>query len=127
MRHLAASFALVEVFASPGTSRLTRRISSRPGPTLPSKRAGKGTSRRKAAAEEVDLVNATATGCIRNLEEYLGVTPVQRNTRLLNLTEECTPHFQRCLEVLRGVEQADVRIKLGRARNRRRASHGSGR
>jgi LysR family transcriptional regulator for bpeEF and oprC len=67
------------------------------------------------AADSLDLANATVTGCVRNLEKHLGVTLIQRNTRFLNLTDEGTLYFQRCLEMLRGVEQAEaeVRSKLG--------------
>lgn len=60
------------------------------------------------AAESLELANATVTSSIRNLEQSLGVTLLQRNTRHLHLTEEGALYFERCKTLLQGVEQAEA-------------------
>ncbi|MES2262564.1 MAG: LysR family transcriptional regulator [Pseudomonadota bacterium] len=63
------------------------------------------------AAESLDLANATVTSSVKNLEEHLGVTLMQRNTRTLRLTDEGAIYHERCVELLRGVKQAETDIK----------------
>ncbi len=64
------------------------------------------------AAESLDLANATVTTCVRNLEEHLGVTLLQRNSRHLHLTDEGTIYLQRARELLPLFEQADAEVAV---------------
>lgn len=64
------------------------------------------------AAESLDLANATVTASLRNLEQHLGVTLIQRNTRHLRLTDEGEIFLPKCLEILRSVAQSESVIKL---------------
>nr|WP_278253155.1 LysR family transcriptional regulator [Bordetella petrii] len=63
------------------------------------------------AAESLNVANATVTSCVRNLEQHLGVTLIQRNTRHLHLTEEGRLFLPRCLEVLNAVLQAEADVQ----------------
>lgn len=63
------------------------------------------------AAESLDLANATATTCVRNLEKHLGVTLIHRDTRRLHLTEEGTLFLERARGILRAVEDAEAEIQ----------------
>ncbi len=67
------------------------------------------------AAESLDLANATVTACVRNLEQHLQVTLIDRDTRRLHLTEEGTLFLERARAVLRSVEdaEAEVRTRVG--------------
>lgn len=70
------------------------------------------------AAESLDLANATVTACVRNLEQFLAVTLIHRDTRRLHLTEEGELFLQRAREVLGRIEEAEteVRSRLGELR-----------
>ena len=63
------------------------------------------------AAESLDLANATVTGCIRNLEKYLDVTLIQRNTRFLHLTEEGKLFFDRGVRLLKDAAGAEAEVR----------------
>lgn len=67
------------------------------------------------AAESLDIANATVTSSVRNLETYLGVTLLSRNTRSLRLTDEGEVYFQQCTQLLRQIDEteASVRSKKG--------------
>jgi len=67
------------------------------------------------AAESLDIANATVTASVRNLENYLGVTLLSRNTRSLRLTDEGKHYFESCIALLRQVDEAEsiVRRKKG--------------
>jgi LysR family transcriptional regulator for bpeEF and oprC len=67
------------------------------------------------AAESLDIANATVTSSVRNLENYLGVTLLSRNTRSLRLTDEGEGYFEHCTQLLRQIEEAEssVRQKKG--------------
>ncbi|MBM7059325.1 LysR family transcriptional regulator [Pseudomonas sp. UL073] len=67
------------------------------------------------AAESLDIANATVTSSVRNLENYLGVTLLSRNTRSLRLTDEGEGYFEQCVLLLRQIEEAEgaVREKKG--------------
>ncbi|EXF93550.1 LysR family transcriptional regulator [Pseudomonas fluorescens HK44] len=67
------------------------------------------------AAESLDIANATVTSSVRNLETYLGVTLLSRNTRSLRLTDEGEGYFEQCTRLLRQIEEteASVRQKKG--------------
>ncbi len=64
------------------------------------------------AAESLDLANATVTTTLRNLEQHLGVTLIQRNTRHLHLTEEGSLFLPRCRDILNAVAQAEAEVKV---------------
>jgi len=63
------------------------------------------------AAESLDIANATVTSSVRNLETYLGVTLLSRNTRTLRLTDEGSRFFDHCIDLLQRVEQAEASVK----------------
>lgn len=67
------------------------------------------------AAESLDIANATVTASVRNLENYLGVTLLSRNTRSLRLTDEGLGYFEQCNQVLQHIAdmEAQVRQKKG--------------
>src|SRR3990167_1290497 len=62
------------------------------------------------AAESLDIANATVTASVRNLETYLGVSLLSRNTRPLRLTDAGARYFSHCTELLRQVEEAESEI-----------------
>lgn len=64
------------------------------------------------AAESLDLANATVTTTLRNLEQHLGVTLIQRNTRHLHLTEEGSLFLPRCRDILHAVAQAESDVRI---------------
>ncbi|MGE0115282.1 MAG: LysR family transcriptional regulator [Steroidobacteraceae bacterium] len=63
------------------------------------------------AAESLDLANATVTASVHNLEKHLGVTLIQRNTRVLRLTDEGSSYYERCLDLLKQVEEAESDVR----------------
>lgn len=63
------------------------------------------------AAEFLNLANATVTASIRNLEQHLGVTLIQRNTRQLRLTDQGELFLPRCKEIIASVEEIEKKIK----------------
>ncbi|MCG7200268.1 LysR substrate-binding domain-containing protein [Marinobacter pelagius] len=63
------------------------------------------------AAESLDIANATVTSSVRNLESYLGVTLLSRNTRTLRLTDEGERFFEHCTDLLRRVEEAEASVR----------------
>jgi LysR family transcriptional regulator, regulator for bpeEF and oprC len=67
------------------------------------------------AAESLDIANATVTASVRNLENYLGVTLLSRNTRSLRLTDDGEGYFEQCNQVLQHIAdmEAQVRQKKG--------------
>ncbi len=62
------------------------------------------------AAESLDIANATVTASVRNLETYLGVTLLSRNTRTLRLTDPGERFFQHCVDLLRHVAEAEAEV-----------------
>lgn len=59
------------------------------------------------AAETLDLPRAALTATIQKLEAFLGTQLLQRTTRRLSLTPDGADYFQKCLEILRAVEDAE--------------------
>lgn len=59
------------------------------------------------AAETLDLPRAALTATLKNLESFLGVQLLQRTTRRLSLTPDGADYFQKCLEILQAVEDAE--------------------
>jgi len=63
------------------------------------------------AAESLDIANATVTSSVRNLETYLGVTLLSRNTRSLRLTDEGERYFEQCTRLLRQIEETEASVR----------------
>lgn len=63
------------------------------------------------AAESLNLANATVTSSVRNLEQHLGVTLIQRNTRHLRLTEEGELFYPKCKEIIESVAQVETQVR----------------
>jgi len=63
------------------------------------------------AAVSLDIANATVTSSVRNLETYLGVTLLSRNTRTLRLTDEGERFFSHCVDLLKRVEEAEASVQ----------------
>lgn len=59
------------------------------------------------AAETLDLPRAALTATINKLEAFLGTRLLQRTTRRLSLTPDGAEYFQKCLEILRAVDDAE--------------------
>ncbi|TFW30637.1 LysR family transcriptional regulator [Duganella callida] len=59
------------------------------------------------AAETLDLPRAALTATIKKLEAFLGTQLLQRTTRRLSLTQDGADYFQKCLEILQAVEDAE--------------------
>ncbi|MFJ7882400.1 LysR substrate-binding domain-containing protein [Pseudomonas sp. NPDC096917] len=72
------------------------------------------------AAESLNIANATATSSVRNLESYLGVTLLSRNTRSLRITDDGEAYFEQCKKVLQQIDEmeAQVRQKKGQVGGR---------
>ena len=60
-----------------------------------------------AAARTLGVSNSVVSKYISGLEEKLGVTLIQRNTRHLVLTDIGRGYLERCLTILSDVEEAD--------------------
>jgi LysR family transcriptional regulator for bpeEF and oprC len=63
------------------------------------------------AAESLNLANATVTSSVKNLEQHLGVTLIQRNTRHLRLTEEGELFFLKSKEIIESVAQVELEVR----------------
>ena len=53
-----------------------------------------------AAAEALGISAASASSLVRQLEEHLGVTLLQRSTRFVRATTEGEQYQQHCLQIL---------------------------
>jgi LysR family transcriptional regulator for bpeEF and oprC len=70
------------------------------------------------ASESLNLANATVSTCVRNLEEYLGVTLISRDTRRQRLTEEGELFLPKARELLQALAftEEEVRTHVGALR-----------
>lgn len=68
------------------------------------------------AAASLEIANATVTANVRNLERSLGITLLNRDTRSLHLTVEGERYFERCLSILRDVDDAEDELRQQRGR-----------
>ena len=59
------------------------------------------------AARALGVSNSVVSKYISGLEEKLGVTLIQRNTRHLALTDIGRGYLERCLRIMSDVEEAD--------------------
>jgi DNA-binding transcriptional LysR family regulator len=60
-----------------------------------------------AAARALSLSPSVVTNHIQSLEERLGVRLLHRTTRKINLTEVGHAYYDRCVQILRALDQAD--------------------
>src|SRR6516162_8155724 len=60
-----------------------------------------------AAARKLDMSPSMVTTHVRALEERLGVRLLNRSTRKISLTEVGQAYYQRCVQILGDLEDAD--------------------
>lgn len=60
-----------------------------------------------AAADSLDMSRAMASKYIAYLEEHLGTRLLQRTTRKLTLTESGTAYYDRCVQILADIKEAE--------------------
>lgn len=60
------------------------------------------------AAERLQLPRATVSNTLKRLEQRLGVRLLIRTTRQVNVTHEGTLYYQRCIQLLGALEEADT-------------------
>ncbi|AHG21085.1 transcriptional regulator [Chania multitudinisentens RB-25] len=60
------------------------------------------------AAEHLQLPRATVSNTLKRLEQRLGVRLLLRTTRQVHITAEGTLYYQRCLQLLDALEEADT-------------------
>jgi len=70
------------------------------------------------AADSLDMPRATVSTIIRKLEGHLGVRLLNRSTRKLSLTPDGAAYYERCVDILSEVEDAEASF-LDRARGPR--------
>ncbi len=60
-----------------------------------------------AAAERLDMSRAMTSKYVAHLEERLGTRLLQRTTRKLTLTESGSAYYERCVQILADISQAE--------------------
>lgn len=60
-----------------------------------------------AAADRLDISRAMASKYVAHLEEHLGTRLLQRTTRKLTLTESGTTYYERCVQILADISEAE--------------------
>ncbi|HJV87688.1 MAG TPA: LysR family transcriptional regulator [Noviherbaspirillum sp.] len=60
-----------------------------------------------AAADRLDISRAMASKYVAHLEEHLGTRLLQRTTRKLTLTESGTSYYDRCVQILADISEAE--------------------
>src|ERR1700737_2104025 len=60
-----------------------------------------------AAARKLKMSTTMVSNHVQALEERLGVRLLQRTTRKVNLTEIGKAYYDRCVQILADIEQAD--------------------
>lgn len=60
-----------------------------------------------AAARRLNLSTGVVTGHIRSLEDHLGVRLFNRNTRKVSLTDVGQAYYERCVQILAEIDDAD--------------------
>ncbi|GGD00747.1 LysR family transcriptional regulator [Undibacterium terreum] len=63
------------------------------------------------AAETLNLPRASLTATMQNLEAFLGTKLLQRTTRRLSLTSDGAHYFQKCVEILASIEEAETTFR----------------
>ncbi|MDQ9390631.1 LysR family transcriptional regulator, partial [Serratia marcescens] len=60
------------------------------------------------AAERLQLPRATVSNALKRLEQRLGVRLLIRTTRQVQVTSEGSLYYQRCVQLLGALEEADT-------------------
>lgn len=60
-----------------------------------------------AASERLDMSRAMTSKYVAHLEEHLGTRLLQRTTRKLTLTESGTAYYERCVQILADISEAE--------------------
>lgn len=59
------------------------------------------------AADRLDMSRAMASKYVINLEDHLGTRLLNRTTRRLSLTESGTAYYERCVQIISDVQEAE--------------------
>ncbi|MGY4340707.1 DNA-binding transcriptional LysR family regulator [Bradyrhizobium sp. LM2.9] len=84
-----------------------------------------------AAARKLNMSTTMVSNHVQALEDRLGVRLLQRTTRKVNLTEIGRAYYDRCIQILADIEQADdiaselQSVPRGHATDPRRHAHGA--
>jgi DNA-binding transcriptional LysR family regulator len=65
-----------------------------------------------SAARQLNLVTSVVTTHVKSLEERLGVRLLNRTTRSVSLTEAGRVYYERCVQILSEIEDADEAAQL---------------
>ena len=63
------------------------------------------------AAQTLRLPRASLTATLQNLEAFLGTKLLQRSTRRLSLTPDGAEYFDKCLQILAAIEEAETGLR----------------
>ncbi|KXS32545.1 MAG: LysR family transcriptional regulator [Candidatus Gallionella acididurans] len=66
-----------------------------------------GTGSFTGASDRLDMSRAMVSKYVFNLEEHLGTRLLNRTTRRLSLTESGLAYYERCLQIISDVEEAE--------------------
>lgn len=66
-----------------------------------------GTGSFTGASDRLDMSRAMVSKYVINLEEHLGTRLLNRTTRRISLTESGTAYYERCLQIISDVEEAE--------------------
>jgi DNA-binding transcriptional LysR family regulator len=64
-----------------------------------------------SAARQLGLANSAVTGHVKSLEERLGARLLNRTTRSVSLTEAGQAYYERCVQILSEIEEADDAVQ----------------
>lgn len=63
------------------------------------------------AAQTLSLPRASLTATLQNLEAFLGTKLLQRSTRRLSLTPDGAEYFEKCVQILSAVDEAETALR----------------
>jgi DNA-binding transcriptional LysR family regulator len=64
-----------------------------------------------SAARQLNLANSVVTGHVKSLEERLGARLLNRTTRSVSLTEAGSAYYERCVQILSEIEDAEETVQ----------------
>lgn len=64
-----------------------------------------------AAGRQLNLANSVVTGHVKSLEERLGARLLNRTTRSVSLTEAGRAYYERCVQILSEIEDAEETVQ----------------
>ena len=70
------------------------------------------------AAQQLNLSTTAVSRHVAQLEDFLGASLLQRTTRRLSLTETGAAYYERCLQILADVEEAEAQAASAEAQPR---------